>query len=172
MIIAVRMLPVVSIVSALSTSPVHATTSSALQSVLTFCKANRTVDYPPDKGFGLPEDNGVPPEFVDMNVGKWRCMDGQVFICSDTADGDQCSRKSDNRHPRVVAEACQVNRDSSSVPSFAGHPYQYDWACRGGKPVLIKTYPLDRRGFFLEAWAPLIVKNGVISPTGAPDVLR
>jgi hypothetical protein len=143
-----------------------------LQSVLSFCRAHRTIDYPPDKGFGSPEDDGVPPELVDMNVRKWRCMDGQVFICSDTADGDQCSRKSDNHQPRVVAEACKMLRNSPWVPFWAGHPYRYDWAGSGGKPVLIKTYPLDRRGFFLDAWARLVVKNGVVSPTSAPDVLR
>ena len=59
------------------------------------------------------------------------------------------------------------------MPFYVGHPYRYDWRCRGGKPIVREAYPLDRRGFFLKAWAPLIVRNGkVVSPKEAPAIIR
>jgi hypothetical protein len=172
MIMVVRMLGVASLVLACSPSTVRAAPSPALQSVLGFCKAHMTVDFPPEKGFGSPEGGGVPPELLVINADTWRCLDGQVLVCADSADGDQCARKADDRHPRIVAEVCHDLGSSDDVPFYAGHPYRYDWACRGGKAVIIKTYPLDRRGFFQNAWARLVVRDGVVSPKEAPEVVR
>ena len=172
MIMVVRMLTVASIVLAFPPSTLRAAPSPELQSVFGFCKAHTTVDYLPDKGFGSSDDSGFPPELLAIKADKWRCLNGQVFVCSDSADGDQCARKSDDRHPRIVAEVCHDLDNSEYVPFYAGHPYRYDWACRGGKAVIIKTYPLDGRGFFQKAWARLVMKNGVVSPTKAPEILR
>ncbi len=172
MIRAVRMLIVVSIVLASSPSSLRAAPSPELNRVFGFCKAHGTVDDPPDQGFGSADDGGVPPELVAIGATKWRCLDGQVLICADSADGDQCARKSGDRHPRIVAEACQTLGNSAYVPFYADHPYRYDWACRGGKAVLIKTYRLDRRGFFRKAWVRLVMNHGVVVPTKVPGILR
>ena len=170
---AVRMLAVASIVSASSPSALNAAPPPHFRSIVGFCKAHTTVDHPPDQGFGSPDEGGIPPELLAIDANRWRCLDGQVLVCSDTADGDQCARKLDDRHPRIVAEVCRDARTSADVPFYAGHPYRYDWACRDGRTVITKAYPLDRRGFFQNAWAPLVVRNGVVvSPKQAPEVLR
>ncbi len=168
----VRMLIVAAVVLVLSPSTLRAAPSPALQSVFGFCTAHVTVDYPPAKGFGASGGGGFPPELLAIKADKWRCLNGQVLVCSDSADGDQCARKSDDRHPRIVDEACHDLDNSEDIPFYASHPYRYDWACRGGKAVIIKTYPLDRRGFFQKAWARLIIRNGLILPTEAPEILR
>jgi hypothetical protein len=175
MISAPRMLAVASILSAFLPSTLQAAPPPPpkFQSIVSFCKTQGTVDYPPAKGFGSPNDHGVPPELVAIGADKWRCLDGQVLVCLDSNDGDQCGRKADDRHPRIVAEVCRDAGNGEDVPFYAGHPYRYDWVCRGGKPVIVKTYPLDRRGFFQQAWARLVVRNGVVvSPREAPEILR
>ncbi len=172
MMMVVRMLTVASLVLAFCPSALRAAPSPALQSVFGFCKAHMTVDHPPGQGFGSPDNGGVPPELLAINADTWRCLDGKVLVCADSADGDQCARKSDDRHPRIVEEACHDLGNSKDVPFSAGHPYRYDWACRGGKAVIIKIYALDRRGFFQKAWAPLVIKDGVVLPTEAPEILR
>jgi len=143
------------------------------QNIGSFCKGHGTVDYPPDKGFGDPENQNLPPLLLQIDATKWRCLDGRVLVCADSADGDQCARKADVRNPRIVAEICRDGHEGEEVPFYVGHPYRYDWICRGGKAVILRAYPLDRRGFFLKAWAPLFVKNGVVvSPKESPGILR
>jgi hypothetical protein len=169
------MLAVASILSSFVPSNLLASPAPAakLSSVVSFCKVHRTVDYPPDKGFGSPRDHGIPPELVAIGADKWRCLDGQVLVCLDSHDGDQCARKADDRHPPIVAEACRETPDSDYVPFYASHPYRYDWKCRGGEPIVTKAYPLDRRGFFQKAWARLVVRDGVVvSPREAPEIVR
>jgi hypothetical protein len=143
------------------------------QNIVSFCETHGTVDYPPEKGFGDPENQYVPPLLSQIGATNWRCLDGRVLVCADSADGDQCARKADDRNPAIVAEVCRDSAEGEQVPFYAGHPYRYDWVCRHGKAVIVRTYPLDRRGFFLKAWAPLVVKDGVVvSPKEAPGIVR
>jgi hypothetical protein len=174
MISAPRMLALASILSALLPSTSHAAPPPPkVPSIVSFCTTHGTVDYPPAKGFGSADDGGVPPEVAAIGADKWRCLDGQVLVCLDSTDGDQCARKADDRLPRIVAQVCRDARSGEDVPFYASHPYRYDWVCRGGKAVIVKTYPLDRRGFFEKAWARLVVRNGVVvSPRTAPEILR
>jgi hypothetical protein len=142
-------------------------------SIVSFCKVHGTVDYPPEKGFGDPENENLPPLLSQTDANRWRCLDGKVLVCADSADGDQCARKADDRHPAIVAEVCRDGHEGEEVPFYAGHPYRYDWVCRHGRAVIVRSYPLDRRGFFLKAWAPLVVKNGVVvSPKESPGIVR
>jgi hypothetical protein len=170
-----RMLALAAVLWWLLPSAVAAAPGAAARpgGVVGFCKAHGTVDYPPAKGLGARHGRGVPPELAAVGADKWRCLDGQVLVCRDSADGDQCARKADDPRPPIVAEACREAGDSDHVPFYAGHPYRYDWACRGGRPVITKAYALDRRGFFRKAWARLVVRKGVVvAPRQAPDILR
>ena len=55
-----------------------------LTALVQFCTQHPTVDDP--QRAGAPA--GRPSTFLDMNVTAWRCLDGNVLICSDSADGD------------------------------------------------------------------------------------
>jgi len=171
------MLAVAVVLSSSLPSSLHAAPTShspaKLQNIVSFCETRGTVDFPPEKGFGDPENQYVPPLVSQIDANKWRCLDGKVLVCTDSADGDQCARKADDRLPKIVAEACRDGAEGEEVPFYVGHPYRYDWICRHGKAVIVRTYPLDRRGFFLKAWAPLVVEHGVVvSPQEAPDIVR
>ena len=143
------------------------------QSIVAFCAARGAVDHPPEKGFGPPADGGAPPELTAMGANKWRCLDKEVLVCADSADGDQCSIKDANRLPPSLVGECKGQPNSHQISFAAGHFSAFDWKCRGGKPVIARSYPLDSRGFFAKAWAKLVVKNGVVvAPKEAPDILR
>jgi hypothetical protein len=90
-------------------------------------------------------------------------MNGQVFICSDSADGDWCSRKNASRKASLkLRQACREEPDKASFNFAEVHYSAFDWRCENGKPVIIKSYPLDPRGFFKTSWVPLLVRQGVI----------
>lgn len=177
MIKALRMAAVAAILSMGLPSAVRATPkpppAPRFQSIVGFCAAQGTVDHPPERGFGPPAEGGVPPELTAIGANKWRCMEKEVLVCADSADGDQCSVKSADRNPPSLIAECRGAPNSREISFASGHFSQFDWACRGGKPVITRTYPLDRRGFFEKAWARLVVKNGVVvSPKQAPEILR
>lgn len=140
--------------------------------IVGYCKAHGTVDYPPNVGFGA-SDGGLPPELVAVEANKWRCLDGKVLVCADTADGDQCGRKDANRNPPTLIEECRGAPDGKTLSFAASHFSRFDWACKGGRPVILRSYELDRRSFFRKAWARLVVSHGVvISPKTPPAILR
>ena len=75
--------------------------------------------------------------------------------------------------PRIVVQTCRDMGNVDEVPFFAEHPYSRSWRCRSGRPVLIRIFRLDRRGFFQQAWARLVVRQGrIIAPQQAPDIIR
>jgi hypothetical protein len=78
-----------------------------LESIVGYCKAHRTVDYLGDEGFGDRLHRDIPLELSAIDANMWRCKDGQVLVCSESADGDQCARKSIDRHPKIVTQVCK-----------------------------------------------------------------
>jgi hypothetical protein len=161
----------------LAAAPANAQTSRQSSLTLTrmvrFCKARGTVDHPPTAGFGSPDDGGVPPELAAMSADRWRCLNGQVLVCADSADGDQCGRKDASRHPPTLIEECRGAPDDRQISFAAGHFSRFDWTCRGGAPVIARAHRLDQRGFFQKAWARLVIRRGrVVSPAAAPDLIR
>ena len=140
--------------------------------VVAFCKAHPSLDFPDRLFFGDGYTPGqTPPQIAKLDDPlKWRCMNGQVLVCEDSADGDWCSRKDASRTPSALLR--QASRDDPDKASFdfaEEHYSAFDWRCKGGRPVIIQSYPLDRRGFFKAPWIPLIVRRGVVvGPTDFP----
>ncbi len=97
--------------------------------------------------------------------------DGRIWVCGDSADGDWCSKKDASRTPSsILREVCHDDPESTSLSFAEEHYSAFDWRCKGGTPVIIQSYPLDRRGFFKASWTPLVVKHGaVVGPTELPS---
>jgi hypothetical protein len=140
--------------------------------VVAFCTAHPTVDSPDRLFFGRRYSPGaVPRQLAKLDAPlKWRCMDRQVWVCGDSADGDWCSRKDPSRTPsRLLREACHDEPDKASFSFAEEHYSAFDWRCQGGRPVIVRGYPVDRRGFFTASWTPLVVRRGVVvGPTELP----
>lgn len=138
--------------------------------VVAFCKANPSLDVP-GRLFG-DKSGETPPQIAKLGGPlQWRCMNGQVLVCQDSADGDWCSRKDARRTPSaLLRQACREDPDKASFNFAEAHYSAFDWRCKGGRPVIIQSYPLDSRGFFKASWTPLIVRRGVVvGPTDLPS---
>jgi len=137
-----------------------------------FCKAHRSVDFPGRLFFGAGYWPGAIPRQLSKLDGplRWRCMEGRVWVCSDSADGDWCAKKDVSLRPSpLLRQACREDPERVSLSFAEAHYSAFDWRCKGGTPVIIQSYPLDRHGFFKASWIPLVVRRGVvIGPTELP----
>jgi hypothetical protein len=90
-------------------------------------------------------------------------MDGKVLVCSDSADGDWCSKKDASRQPSsLLRQSCREERNKESFNFADAHYSAFDWRCKAGVPVIAQSYALDKRDFFKASWIAVIVRHGVI----------
>ncbi len=140
--------------------------------VVAFCKAHADVDFPGRLFFGSRYTDGAAPKQLSKldGVVQWRGMDAHVWVYGDSADGDWCSKKDASRTPsEILKEACHDDPESTSLNFAETHYSAFDWRCKGGKPVIVQSYPLDRRGVFKASWTPAVIKGVVvIGPTELP----
>ena len=132
--------------------------------VVAFCRAHGTLDYPERTFFGPNYKYGMLPKpLEDTDATKWRCMDGEVFVCQDSASGDWCSKKDPSREPSAdIKEFCADNPGSDAVTDALDIYSASHWRCNGRKPVIDETWTLDKRGFMQKMWPRLVIRNGVI----------
>lgn len=93
--------------------------------VVAFCQTHPNVDFPDRLFFGPGYPPGaIPRQLLKLNGSlKWRCMEGQVCVCSDSADGDWCYRKDANRRPSpLIRQACREDTERAPL-SFADVHY-------------------------------------------------
>jgi hypothetical protein len=144
--------------------------------VVSFCRVHGTLDFPGPLFLGAGHKPGdVPTQLEKLfdTAMQWRCMDGVVWVCADSADGDLCSKKDPSRTPSSgIVQDCRDAPEQDYINFADGHYSAFDWRCKGGRPVIVKGYPLDRNRFFKASWVPLALKDGVPAPTKLPDELR
>jgi hypothetical protein len=131
--------------------------------VVAFCRTHPDLDDPGATFFGASYAPGtVPRQIEDQEASKWRCMGGKVLMCSDSADGDSCSKKDASRKPgRILQAFCAENPSSAFIPRYAQAYSSSTWRCDRRKPAIVATASLDRRGFMRAMWIPYIVRHGV-----------
>jgi hypothetical protein len=98
-----------------------------------------------------------PPDERAIEAGAHiRCMDGRLLACF-TGANLPCEKMSTARDNPGAVAFCRANPEADAVPAFAtGHDTIYGYRCRSGRPDITGTvFPLDRRGFAAELWAPL-----------------
>ena len=129
-----------------------------------FCRAHGTLDYPERTFFGPNYKYGMLPQpLEDTYATKWRCMDGEVFVCQDSASGDWCSKKDPSREPSAGIKAfCADNPGSDAVTDALDIYSASHWRCNGREPVIGETWALDKRGFMQKMWPRLVIRNGVV----------
>jgi hypothetical protein len=140
--------------------------------VVAFCRMHPDLDDPGTTFFGAGNKPGrVPRQIEDQDANKWRCMGGRVLMCSDSADGDSCSKKDASRKPgRTLQAFCAENPSSAFVPRYAQAYSSSIWRCDRRQPAIVETAALDRRGFMRAMWIPYIVQHGVAArPPEFPD---
>ena len=82
----------------------------------------------------------------------WRCRDGKVLVCRDSAEV-VCGRPSQDTMPSaVVREYCAANRNLPVPKAVAGNTLAV-WQCREGNPTITGYFSgLDAQGYFSSAW--------------------
>ncbi len=91
----------------------------------------------------------------------WRCSEGKVLACETGGTGGLCMRLVTSRTPNErMIEFCRDNRNSDWIFYYAlGHaPRPYEWACRGGRAVIVGTHSsydpkdFDSLGYYIANW--------------------
>lgn len=156
---------VLTLCAAMAAAEANAKTTQAKPShdVVAFCRMHGTSDYPEKIFFGPSYKNGMLPKLVeDTGATKWRCMEGGVFVCMDSASGDWCSKKDPSRQPDSdIKSFCAANPGSNFVTDAVEVYSASQWRCNGSRPVIKMTWALDERGFMQKMWPRLVVRNGV-----------
>jgi hypothetical protein len=136
----------------------------ASHDVVAFCRSHGTLDDPTKAFFGPGYKYGMLPKPLnDTMASDWRCMDGEVFVCQNSASGDWCSKKDPSREPGAgIKEFCADNPGSAWVVTAAEIYSASTWRCDGGKPVISETWALDKRGYMKKMWPRLVIQNGVV----------
>jgi hypothetical protein len=138
-----------------------AATSSAraADDIVAFCRQHGTLDYPDRVYFGARYQPGmVPPQVKATDATNWRCRDGKVLVCMNSADGDSCSKKDPSLTPnQYIRDDCTENDNISRAASAYSAS---TWRCESKRPVVDRTYRLDGRGFMSLMWLPYVVRNG------------
>jgi hypothetical protein len=137
--------------------------AAAPHDVVAFCQMHATLDDP-EKMFFSPnyKDGMLPKPVEDTEATKWRCMDGEVFVCMDSASGDWCSKKDPSRTPSAAfKDFCADNPGSDYITGALESYSASQWRCNGREPVIDQTWALDKRGFMQKMWLRLVIKNGV-----------
>ena len=132
--------------------------------VVAFCRSHPILDDPTKAFFGPGYKYGMLPKpLEDTMASDWRCMDGAVFVCENSADNDWCSKKDPSRQPDAGIKAfCAENPGSDGVDRADADYSASQWRCNGRKPVITRTWALDKRGYMQKMWLRLVIKNGVV----------
>jgi hypothetical protein len=96
------------------------------------------------------------PEQVAVATTVYRCMDGQVLVCT-TGANLPCGKANTSRTSAGAEGWCGSNPNADYVPAYAtGHDTIYQWRCRGGSPDIVRqTGAVDPRGFVATYWKRL-----------------
>lgn len=149
----------------MATASISLPAMAAPRTTAAFCETNSNFDFPENVFYGPKYQRGiVPAEVAAVGATNWRCMSGKVYVCSRDASGASCWKMDPSRTPsKEVLETCEENPGQDFVAMAVIGNSASTWRCNGSNPEIIKTVPLDERGFMTETWAPLYDAGGTIN---------
>jgi hypothetical protein len=151
-------------------TPTQGTEQIRYSDPFAYCAAVGTIDTPDERYVGpkMPDSivqglirQGIvsadaPRAFIENAV--WRCMDGKVWVCHFGANLPCLEKADTGRIPTAgMEEYCQANPTADFIPAaVTGRATVYEWACKDGKPDVVKTlFKPDERGYLSEFWYEL-----------------
>ncbi len=144
-----------------------------------YCKA--VVDQ--DGGEGGVEDSryvGTNPPAVVVNAMMnkfpnirgpytWRCMDGDVYGCYMGASGRACAKRdTSQRQLSAIGQFC-ANNPNAIVPNSLNYSSS-EWRCNGTIPIVVKSWPVDKRGYLKDSWVMVSPYNPPVQARPKPIV--
>jgi len=143
--------------------PAMSAAVAAPQSIAAFCVAHPDLDFPGRTFYGATHKQGVPREVAAVQATNWRCMNGEVYVCAGGASGSACEKMDPSRKPsKEIRETCEDNPGQNFVATAIIGNSSSTWRCQGRTAEIIKTVPLDARGFMTGTWAPLFDARGQV----------
>jgi hypothetical protein len=150
-----------------------AQSSAGSEDIVAYCRIHRTEDFPNRNFLGQRYKDGLLPKQVAaiQDATDWRCEDGRVLLCADTMDHQLCSKKIGNyEFAALLKPECAASPNAPNIPMATEWNSSSTWRCKGTTPVIIESYPTDKRSFFKDVWVEYVVRNGaVIAPVTMPD---
>jgi len=139
--------------------------ASTPNSLRAFCKANPNVDFPARASLGPKgKQRALPEKVAAIGATAWRCMEGKVYVCAGGAAGSACWKMNPSHKPsRAIRETCEGNPGQEFVAMAVIGNSSSTWRCEGRTAKIIKTVPLDARGFMKETWVPLFDARGKVN---------
>jgi hypothetical protein len=145
--------------------------ASPLDPLATFCKTHPNVDFPTRTVVGRKLTEGGRRTLTAVQATNWRCMNGRVYACSRGASGSGCLKMNPSREASdEIRETCKGNPGQTFIAIAVIGNSSSTWRCDGQTPVIIKTVPLDQRGFMKQTWFPLFDSRGKLNANTEPEV--
>jgi hypothetical protein len=133
------------------------------RNVVAYCRTHPTVDHPSIHDADGMEDNSFAHDIAGAGADNWRCMDGKVLVCAGGASGSACYKLDPSLKPnKDIIDTCKDRPELDFVAMATTVYSSSTWRCKGGKPQIIKTDKLDKRGFLKATWRPLVDAHGHI----------
>ena len=142
--------------------------TAAISDPFAYCADVGTDVMPTAAGSALPD--AIVQGMIDQDIvaadapeaiqqaALWRCMDGDVWVCTVGADLP-CGEKADlSETPTAAMEQfCQENSGSDFIPAaVTGRATVYSWNCDGATPTIIEQlFTADAQGYLAEFWYEL-----------------
>ena len=142
----------------LAFAPVFAQTAQTYSDPVPYCKAVGTIDKP-DARYTGPKLPAWMAEKLNMlpdqaKLMEWRCANGAVLACQYGANIPCDAKAVTSKQPtQPIIDYCRQNADSQFVPMYVtGHDTSVSWACRGSRPVVIRSAEVDEQGYQKDFW--------------------
>lgn len=136
---------------------------AAPKTIAEFCRVHPDLDFPDRVSNEWKREEGLPKEVAAVGATNWRCMGSKVYVCMDGTSGRACWKMDPSLRPsREIQETCQDNPGQDFVAIAVIGNSSSTWRCEGRAPTIIKTVPLDPRGFMKGTWSPLFDARGTI----------
>jgi hypothetical protein len=136
---------------------------AAPKTIAEFCRVHPDFDFPDLLSYEWKHEGGVPKEVAAVGATNWRCMASKVYVCMGGASGSACWKMNPSLRPSTeIRESCEDNPGQDFVAIAVIGNSSSTWRCKGPDPTIIKTVPLDPRGFMKGTWSPLFDAHGTI----------
>ena len=152
-------------------SPDTEAQQSSYDDPFAYCGAIGTIDTPDERYNGPQMPDSIIEAMIRQDIvsadapldfqqnAVWRCLDSSVWVCHFGANLP-CGEKADTSQVPTsgMEDYCRENPTADIIPAFAtGRATVYEWACRDGKPEVVRqVFNSDARGYLADFWHELV----------------
>lgn len=128
------------------------TPAASPRNVRAYCATHKNYGGP-----GEQSEEELPAQVKAAGASYWRCEGGKVMVCDGGATGFGCLKTgpADARRMQAFRKFCRESPNSDYIPNALTVGLASEWRCTGNTPVMTRTLPVDRQGYFTDTWHTL-----------------